>query len=94
MSPPGRQPHRLYSRLSQWNCERWPDQAVRRAVAALRSQYFPRPGPDARSGRPRSRGETGVPLGEAIRQMARQAQQVPPETEIIFEAKCRLAGEK
>lgn len=90
--------YRNYAQLAQWNHERWPDPKVKKLVASIRKQYFPRN--LGRNGQPqaeRDKSEAGVPLNDAVRQVVKRAQTdsaISAGTEIIFEAKCKLVGEK
>lgn len=86
---------RSASTLAQFNHERWTrDPQVVRLVSEIRSHYFPRP---PRRDRRTSDEEQGLPLSKALEgllQLARQDATLTPETAMVIQAKCRLAGEK
>ena len=83
---------RHYSNVAQWNYERWHAADVRRTVAAIRNHYFPRDLDTSR--RKKKKSDPGVSLAEAIRIVSGKYKVNDTKEDVIFEAKCRLAGEK
>jgi predicted HD phosphohydrolase len=83
---------RHFSNVAQWNYERWHAAEVRRTVAAIRNHYFPRDLDTSR--RKKRKSDPGVLLAEAIKIVLGRYKADGIKEDVIFEAKCRLAGEK
>lgn len=80
--------------VSQWNYERWHNPKVRRLVNSIRKHYFPKELDGNR--RKIKKEDPGLPLNEALKLIRDKCKNEPTlvNSEIIFQAKCRLAGEK
>lgn len=74
----------------------WHDPQIKKIVRKIRAYYFP---VISHTTTKKSKQDEGFPLGKALEMVmahARQLKSAPEKAEIdlIFEAKCRLAGEK
>lgn len=76
----------------------WPDPKIRKIIKKIRAHYFPIV--EGTNSRPKAKKDDGIPLNKALEAIFAQAHQMAEtltdsaEVDLIFEAKCRLAGEK
>lgn len=82
-----------YARVAQYNHKKWRDPAIQDIVSRIRTHYFP---PLQKVKSKGEKEDLGLLLPDAIKSLreAANADSSLSLADFVFQAKCRLAGEK